>query len=73
MRMDLRTGCPIWLLYGGHRAPAGEPLADDMRCRVAIVGGGITCALVADRLTRDGVDRVATGRAFSRNVACDSD
>ena len=56
--MDLRTGCPIWLLTGGRRALATGPLAEDIRCRVAIVGGGVTGALLADRLTRDGVDTV---------------
>ena len=32
------------------------PLNDDIRCRVAVVGGGVTGALLADRLTREGID-----------------
>lgn len=56
--MDLRTGCPVWLLDGNRSALPEAPLSEDIRCRVAIVGGGVTGALLADRLIHDGVDAV---------------
>ena len=55
--MDLRSGHPFWLLKNGILAnyPA---LEHDETCDVAIIGGGITGALVAHRLVQEGVNTV---------------
>src|SRR6186713_2373236 len=50
----VRTGAPWWLLHDGV-GDAGVALTESTRCDVAIIGAGITGALVADAL-------VATGR-----------
>jgi glycine/D-amino acid oxidase-like deaminating enzyme len=50
----VRTGAPWWLLHDGV-GDAGNALTESTRCDVAIIGAGITGALVADAL-------VATGR-----------
>jgi glycine/D-amino acid oxidase-like deaminating enzyme len=55
--MDLHTGCPIWLL-GNVPAIQPPPLERDARCEVAVVGAGVTGALLVDRLTRAGCDTV---------------
>lgn len=53
MSLDLRTGRPVWLLnrqrIAGHRK-----LAKDIRCEVAVVGGGVSGALIAHRLVNSG-------------------
>jgi glycine/D-amino acid oxidase-like deaminating enzyme len=52
--MDLTSGTPLWPLVTG--LPAVYPrLHHDVRCDVAIIGGGITGALVAHRFAREGV------------------
>lgn len=55
--MDLRSGHPYWLLKNGLLStyPA---LRHDEICDVAILGGGITGALAAYHLVREGVDVV---------------
>ena len=55
--MDLHTGAPFWLIRNGFgtRYPA---LGSAESCDVVVVGGGITGALCADRLTREGLDVV---------------
>ncbi|MDP1861880.1 MAG: FAD-dependent oxidoreductase [Gemmatimonadaceae bacterium] len=55
--MDLHTGAPFWLIRNGFgtRYPA---LRSAESCDVVVVGGGITGALCADRLTREGLDVV---------------
>ncbi len=45
---DLRSGVSPW--QAGPARPPGETLAADLRCDVAIVGGGITGALLAEHL-----------------------
>ena len=50
----VRTGDPYWLLRNGI-GDAGEALRESIDCDIAIVGAGITAALVADAL-------IATGR-----------
>ena len=51
--MDLKSGYPWWAVKNGlmHAFPR---LERDLRCDVAIVGGGITGALVADEFARHG-------------------
>ncbi|MFT3693766.1 MAG: FAD-dependent oxidoreductase [Kofleriaceae bacterium] len=51
--MDLKSGYPFWVVKNGLLREF-PPLRDDVRCDVAIVGGGITGALIADELTRHG-------------------
>jgi len=55
--MDLKSGYPYWAIRNGlmHAFPR---LGGDEACDVAIVGGGITAALVADELSRHGHDVV---------------
>src|SRR3982751_5144040 len=53
--MDLKSGYPYWAVKNGlmHAFP---PLQEDLRCEVAIIGGGITGALIADELAGHGHD-----------------
>jgi glycine/D-amino acid oxidase-like deaminating enzyme len=59
--MDLISGCPFWPLKNGllDTFPA---LRDNLECEVAIIGGGITGALVGDSLTEVGVNAVILDR-----------
>ncbi|MBY0319451.1 MAG: FAD-binding oxidoreductase [Reyranella sp.] len=50
---DLRSGRAPWT--GGPRPPR-RPLDQDTRCDVLVVGAGITGAMVAERLVREGRD-----------------
>ena len=51
--MDLKSGYPFWAIKNGlmHAFPRLEA---DLRCDVAIIGGGITAALIADELAGHG-------------------
>jgi len=51
--MDLKSGYPFWAIKNGLMT-AFPPLQGDVRCDAAIVGGGITGALIADELSRHG-------------------
>ena len=53
--MDLNSGYPYWAVKNGlmHAFP---PLQADQRCDVAIIGCGITGALIADELAEHGHD-----------------
>ncbi|WP_111658128.1 NAD(P)/FAD-dependent oxidoreductase [Isoalcanivorax indicus] len=55
--MDLKSGYPFWAVKNGlmHAFP---PLDADIRCDVAVVGAGITGALIADELAGHGHDVV---------------
>lgn len=59
--MDLRSGHPFWLLKNGLLADY-PPLDNDETCDVAIIGGGITGALIAHHLMEEGVDTVLLDR-----------
>lgn len=56
--MDLRSGQSYWPLKNGLLATY-PTLANDERCEIAVIGGGITGALVAYYLSEAGVDVVA--------------
>ena len=53
VQRDLRTGTPYWLRHGEVRV-ACSPLAADVAVDVAVVGAGVSGALVADALLRSG-------------------
>lgn len=51
--MDLKSGYPWWAIKNGllHAFPA---LREELRCEVAVIGSGITGAIIADELSRAG-------------------
>ncbi len=53
--MDLKSGYPYWAVKNGLMQPFPR-LETDHRCDVAVVGGGITGALIADALAARGLD-----------------
>ncbi|KRG69836.1 NAD(P)/FAD-dependent oxidoreductase [Pseudoxanthomonas dokdonensis] len=53
--MDLKSGYPFWAVKNGLMQ-AFPPLRTDLRCEVAVIGGGITGALIADELSSHGID-----------------
>lgn len=57
---DLRSGRSPW--FSGPPRPPSREVEADMRCDVAIVGGGITGALLAEHLTARGLDVVLVDR-----------
>src|SRR5205823_3106796 len=59
--MDLRSGCPFWLLQGDNFPPFPR-LDRNQSCHVAILGGGITGALVAYYLAQSGIDAILLDR-----------
>jgi glycine/D-amino acid oxidase-like deaminating enzyme len=59
--MDLKSGYPYWVVKNGLPR-AFPPLGQDLRCDVAVVGGGVTGALVADALASAGFDVVVLDR-----------
>lgn len=52
--MDLKSGYPFWAVKNGlmRSFPA---LDKDLQCDVAVIGGGITGALIADELSANGL------------------
>ncbi len=59
--MDLTSGAPFWIVRDGLLAVYPK-LKQDRRCDVAIIGGGITGALVAHRFAQEGVHVVLVER-----------
>jgi len=53
--MDLKSGYPFWAVKNGLMQ-AFEPLLEDVRCDVAVIGGGITGAIIADALVDAGLE-----------------
>lgn len=51
--MDLKSGYPFWAIKNGL-IQAFPQLQQDLRCEVLVIGGGITGALIADELARNG-------------------
>lgn len=66
--MDLISGQPHWPRAAGQLCTF-PPLSDDLRCEVAVMGAGVTGALVAAALSRAGLDTVVLDR---RDVASGS-
>ncbi|TIR27804.1 MAG: FAD-binding oxidoreductase [Mesorhizobium sp.] len=52
-QLDLRSGTPVWSAYRSPAVPA-ERLTRDAKTDVLIVGMGISGAMMAEALTRDG-------------------
>lgn len=61
MPMDLKSGYPYWAVKNGllHAFP---PLQADVRCDVAVLGAGITGALIADELASHGHEVLVVDR-----------
>lgn len=59
--MDLNSGYPLWPVNDGLIATYPR-LSGDVRCAVAVLGGGITGALVAHHLVAAGIDTVVIDR-----------
>lgn len=59
--MSLRSGISYWQTLG-LQPVAPPPMAGDARCEVVVVGGGITGALIAYRLVKEGVDTILIDR-----------
>jgi glycine/D-amino acid oxidase-like deaminating enzyme len=57
---DLRGGRSPWYAAAGH--PARREVVESIKCDALIVGAGITGSLVAERLTRQGLDVVIVDR-----------
>lgn len=55
--MDLKSGYPWWAIKNGLMRPF-PALEQDRDCDIAIIGGGITGALIADHLQAAGYDVV---------------
>jgi glycine/D-amino acid oxidase-like deaminating enzyme len=59
--MDLTSPHAFWLLRNGI-GEVPPPLSRDRRCDVAVIGAGITGALVSDALTAEGLSVIAVDR-----------
>lgn len=59
---DLRGGRSPWFAAGKH--PLRLDVSENLKCDALIVGGGITGSLIAERLTRQGLDVVIVDREF---------
>ena len=64
-RLDLVSGAPYWPLAAGLLG-VYPPLSANAECEVAVVGAGITGALVADALAEAGIEVIVVDR---RDVA----
>jgi glycine/D-amino acid oxidase-like deaminating enzyme len=71
--MDLKSGKPFWPRREGASRARREvrcaPLVEDIRCDVAIMGAGLTGALIAHALRNDGWEVVVLDK---RGVGCGS-
>ena len=59
--MDLKSNFPFWLVKNGLLATY-PPLEHDEACDVLVLGAGITGAIFAERLSREGFDVVVLDR-----------
>jgi glycine/D-amino acid oxidase-like deaminating enzyme len=53
--VDLKSGYPYWAVKNGLMV-AFPPLRQDLRCDVAIIGGGLTGSLIANEFSAHGHD-----------------
>lgn len=60
-KLDLRSGTPVWSAYRSPSVPAGR-LIRDIKTDVLVVGMGISGAMMAEALTRDGLSIVCIDR-----------
>jgi choline dehydrogenase-like flavoprotein len=60
-KLDLRTGRPVWHAYRAPSVPTGK-LFRDVKTDVAIVGMGISGAMIAEALTEAGHSVVCIDR-----------
>ena len=60
-KLDLRTGRPVWFAYRVPTVPT-EKLIRDVKADVAVVGMGISGAMIAEALTARGHSVVAIDR-----------
>ncbi len=63
-RPNLHSGAPFWLVRNGVTA-ARPALNEHAECDVAIIGAGVTGALLADSLTSAGLDVIVVDRRES--------
>lgn len=68
MSLDLRTGRPVWLIKDRQK-PKHPALKQDIVSEVAVIGGGVSGALIAHALTRAGREVILLD---SREVAMGS-
>jgi glycine/D-amino acid oxidase-like deaminating enzyme len=60
-KLDLRTGRPVWFAYRVPSVPT-EELTRDVKADVAVVGMGISGAMIAEALTARGHSAIAIDR-----------
>ncbi|WP_395450258.1 NAD(P)/FAD-dependent oxidoreductase [Aminobacter sp. UC22_36] len=60
-KLDLRTGRPVWYAYRAPSVPTGR-LTRDIKADVAIIGMGISGAMIAEALTETGHSVVCIDR-----------
>lgn len=60
-KLDLRSGTPVWSAYRSPSVPA-DRLTRDIMTDVLVVGMGISGAMMAEALTRDGLSVVCIDR-----------
>ena len=60
-KMDLRSGWPVWFAYRAPTVPTSS-LTSDVKADVAIVGMGISGAMIAEMLTARGMSVVCLDR-----------
>ncbi|MCW3086182.1 MAG: dependent oxidoreductase [Bacteroidetes bacterium] len=66
--MNLHSGNPYWLIKNGFLFPY-ESLQEDTTCDVAVIGGGVTGAIVAHYLQKTGANVIVVDR---RHIAMGS-
>ncbi len=60
-KLDLRTGLPVWFAYRVPAVPVSK-LARDAKADVAVIGMGISGAMIAEALTAQGLDVICLDR-----------
>lgn len=67
-RVDLKSSYPYWAVKNGlmHAFP---PLQADASCEVAVIGGGISGALIANELSHHGHEVLVIDSAMSLGAA----